>query len=348
MSDPTSQYKPGDEVEGFRVISEVGKGAASVVYLVQDPKTKQIWSLKHVMKDEEAKDNRFLDQAILEYEVASKLDHPSIRKIPKLVKKNKKLFQLGEVYLVMEYVDGVAMDKKPPKTLDDALMIFVQVSEALAHMHVRGFVHADMKPNNIMLTPGPLAKLIDLGQSCPVNTVKPRIQGTPDYIAPEQVHRRPITPKTDIYNLGATMYFVFSGGRKVPTALAQGDSLVSRIDDSLMEKPTPLAELRPQLPARLCELVMQCVEVDGDHRPESMTAVAERLKTVLGLLRARRNDGSGGGPAMPGVGPGGSGTGMNAASGGFKINNGSSSTGMSLNEQSAMPAGGSSDDSDDI
>ena len=70
-----------------------------------------------------------------------------------------------------------------------------------------------------MVSPDGVVKIIDLGQSCAIGTVKPRIQGTPDYIAPEQVHRRAITPKTDIYNPGATMYAVLTGER-VPTALA--------------------------------------------------------------------------------------------------------------------------------
>src|SRR5262245_35740577 len=80
------EKKIGDIIEGYRVLKLVGKGAASVIYLVQDPKTKQIWALKHVEKND-PKDQRFLDQAEAEYKIASELDHPNIRKIERLIKK---------------------------------------------------------------------------------------------------------------------------------------------------------------------------------------------------------------------------------------------------------------------
>src|SRR5204863_8687103 len=141
----------------------------------------------------------------MEYKVAQQLNHPNIRKIMRMIKRKSKLLTLHELYLVMELVDGVSLDRQPPRTFDQAAHVFHQTAEALAHMHARGFAHADMKPNNIVVSDDGLAKIIDLGQSCMAGTIKPRIQGTPDYIAPEQVHRRPITPKTDVYNLGATM-----------------------------------------------------------------------------------------------------------------------------------------------
>src|SRR5207302_1641259 len=144
-------------------------GAASVIYLVQDPKNKQVWSLKHVHKGD-AKDERFLQQTEQEYEVAFRLNHPNLRKVVKLTKKRRGLMQqLTDVLLVMEYFDGRSMDVKPPQTFDDAILIFEQTAAALNHMHERGFVHADMKPNNILVAPAsatdtrPIVKIIDLG-----------------------------------------------------------------------------------------------------------------------------------------------------------------------------------------
>lgn len=274
----------GDVIEGYRVLSLAGEGAASLIYLVQDPDTKQIWALKHVEK-EEPKDQRFLDQAQSEYEIAQRLSHPSIRKIVRLIKKREMLLNVKDLYLLMEYVDGISLEKVPNLTMERAVHIFHQVAEALAHMHAQGFVHADMKPNNVIVTGAGDAKIIDLGQSCRIGTIKPRIQGTPDYIAPEQVHRRAITPKTDIYNLGATMYWVLTR-RNIPTALAKGDSLVGSLDDHMIDKPIPVSDLNPKVNGRLAELVMQCVEVDPEKRPESMAAVADRLNLIHGILRA--------------------------------------------------------------
>lgn len=276
--------KKGEVVEGYRILSEIGRGAASIIYLVQDERTKQVWCLKHVRK-ENPKDQRFLDQAENEFTVSKHLDHPGLRRVERMIKKGSFL-KTNELYLVMELVDGVSMERQPPRTFEEALHALHQVAEALAHMHARGYVHADMKPNNIVLSDRNTAKVIDLGQSCAAGTVKERIQGTPDYIAPEQVHRRPITPRTDIYNLGATIYWVLTR-HHIPTALGKGDSLVQSLDDNLMERPRPASELNPRIHPRLNELIMACVEIDPDRRPESMRFVADRLELVRGILNAQ-------------------------------------------------------------
>lgn len=278
-------YKSGDVVEGYRVMAELGRGAASIIYLVQDPKTKQIWALKHVAKGDADKDARFLEQAEAEYTIASKLDHPNIRKVEKLVRKKTGLLTVGELFMVMELVDGVPLDKNPPKTFESAAEIFEHVARAMGYMHGRSFVHADMKPNNIIVDASGQSKVIDLGQSCAIGTVKKRIQGTPDYIAPEQVHRRPITEKTDIYNLGATMYWSLTR-RFIPTALGKGDSLLDHVDETLMEKPKPASHYNTRVPELFDKLIMECVEVEPAMRPDSMNVVAERLNLIRGKLIA--------------------------------------------------------------
>lgn len=287
--------KKGDVIDGYRVLAEVGRGAASVIYLVQEIKTKQIWALKQVEKHTD-KDQRFLDQAEEEAKVAQAINHPGIRKIKKVIKKGSFL-AVKELFLVMEFVDGISLEKHPPATFEQAVDIFHQTAEALAAMHDAGYVHADMKPNNIVICEDGSVKVIDLGQSCPIGTVKPRIQGTPDYIAPEQVHRRPITPLTDVYNFGATMYWVLTR-QHVPTALAKGDSLMGSLDDNLIAKPKRTIELNPRVLPKLDELVMQCVEVREEDRPGSMHEVADRLNLILGIVRAKSESTRAGLPAI--------------------------------------------------
>lgn len=282
---PLLPKKQGEMIEGYRVMAELGRGAASIIYLVQDPKTKHIWALKHVVRDSE-KDQRFLDQAMTEYEIGSKIRSPLIRQVERMVTKKSGLLTVGELFLVMEHVDGASVEREPPRTFDDAVVICEQVAKGLSAMHAAGFVHADMKPNNIIVDNELRAKIIDLGQSCKIGTVKQRIQGTPDYIAPEQVHRRAITPKTDVYNLGAAMYWMLTRSF-VPTALAKGDSLVGSVEDHLIEKPRRAIELNPRVPEMLDKLVMDCVEVNPDDRP-SMDTVADRLNLIHGKLRAEQ------------------------------------------------------------
>lgn len=277
--------KPGTKLAGFNVLAEIGRGAASVIYLVQDPKNKQIWALKQVQK-KEPKDQRFLDQAEREYEVAQKVKNPAVRHIERMIKSRQRFVTVTELMLIMEYVDGISVELHPPASFEQAVDIFLQTARGLDHMHRCGYVHADMKPNNIVITESGEVKIIDLGQACPIGTIKERIQGTPDYIAPEQVHRREITPKTDIYNLGASMYWCLTQ-KHIPTAMPKEDtSLVSAIDDDFIEKPTPLADLNPRVPEKLAGLIMQCVEVKPEKRPSSMEIVAVTLDEVLGEIQA--------------------------------------------------------------
>lgn len=307
---------PGDTVEGFRILSEIGRGAASVIYLAQELKTKRVYALKHVAK-RDPKEQRFIDQAEEEYKVASKLKHPRIRRIERVIRKKESIFSssVSDLYLVMQHIDGISCEQSPPQTFEDACWIFEQVADALAYMNTKGFVHADMKPNNIIINEKKDAYIIDLGQSCVSGTIKQRIQGTPDYIAPEQVHRRAITPKTDTYNLGAAMYWILTR-HKVPNALPKEDSLVSRIDDHLIEKPRATIEINPRVPQMLDQIVMECVERNPDDRPDLRT-VADRVNLLRAKLEAAqilrksgipdtttRNNGERPAPTPPPVDPG--------------------------------------------
>ena len=281
--------KPGTTLAGYSVIAEIGRGAASIIYLVQDKKTKQIWALKHVEKHD-SKDQRFLDQATKEFEVAQKVANSRVRHIEKVVKGRKNLLSVKDLFLVMEYVDGIAVERHPPTNLAEAMNIFIQTADGLACMHEAGFVHADMKPNNIVVNEDGGVKIIDLGQACAIGTIKERIQGTPQYIAPEQVHRREITPQTDVYNLGATMYWVLTG-QHIPTAMPQdGDSLMGQLDDRFIEKATPVIELNTGVPQELSDLVDHCIQVSPDERPETMREIESLLRSIDDAIAKPRVD----------------------------------------------------------
>jgi len=281
---------PGTQIAGYTVLAEIGKGAASELYAVQDPKTKQVWALKQVHKRTD-KDQRFLDQCEQEYLIGAKFDHPNIRKVVRLIKQRKR-FRVTDYVLIMELIDAVTLDNRLPKSYPQAVEIFRQVADALAHIHDRGFVHADMKPSNVLISEDDTVKIIDLGQSCPIGTVKKRIQGTPGYMAPEQAHRREIVPKTDIYNFGAMMYWVLVR-EVIPTALppkgkagdSTNNSLVKgALEDSMIEAPVAPHEKNPRIHPLLSKLILDCVEIELDRRPPTMHDVLERLGLVADVL----------------------------------------------------------------
>ena len=273
------------QIAGYRVLARIGAGAASELYAVQDPKTKQVWALKHVAKDSE-KDHRFIEQVQSEYVVGSKLKHKHIRAVERLIK-HRKGFKIKAVTLIMELVDATTLDQRMPQSHAQAVRIFHQVAQGLAHMHARGFVHADIKPSNILVTEEDDVKIIDLGQGCPVGHVKKRIQGTPGYMAPEQAHRQAITAKTDIYNFGATMYWVLVG-EVIPTALPPKDESASlytgAVETSMVRPPTPPQEKDASIHPLLSKQILDCVRIHPDDRPESMAVVANRLELIGELL----------------------------------------------------------------
>lgn len=294
---PQATMAHGTQIAGYRILAHIGKGAASELYAVQDPKTKQVWALKHVAKTTD-RDHRFLEQVMTEYQVGAKLDHPNVRFVHRIIK-HRKGFRLSAVTLIMELIDAMTLDQREITDHAHAVRIFQQIAQGLAHMHARGFVHADIKPNNILVTDQDVVKIIDLGQACASGTVKKRIQGTPGYMAPEQAHRQKITPQTDIYNLGATMYWVLLG-EVIPTAMPpkeETDALFTGARDvSMVRPPTPPHERDPSIHPLLSKQIMHCVKILPEERPESMARVTHRLELIGDLLE---NPGK---PAPPVVG----------------------------------------------
>ena len=273
------------ELFGFKVVDKVGEGAASVVYAVMDPKSRQVMALKHVLRRSE-KDQRFIDQIDQEYKVGSKLDHPNIRAIKKFLKNQKHMFgAVTDAALLMELVDAATLDLTARPSGEHVASYFAQCARALGHMHERGFVHADMKPSNMMVREDGVVKVIDLGQACAVGTVKKRIQGTPGYIAPEQAFRREITPLTDVYNFGATLYWVLVRD-EIPCALpSRGGKVASAVDPSQIRMPRPVHEQDPRIPEAFNEVVMRCIQVEPEARMQSMAEVAERLEAIEDACR---------------------------------------------------------------
>ena len=268
------------ELFGYKVIDRLGEGAASVVYAVADAKTRQVLALKHVIKRGD-KDQRFIDQLEQEYKVGSKLSHPNIRAIHRYAT-NKKgwVGDVTDAALVMELIDSATLDSEHRPKAAQIARYFAQAARGLGHMHQRGFVHADMKPSNMMVNDDGAVKVIDLGQACPVGTKKVRVQGTPGYIAPEQAFKEAITPSTDVYNLGATLHWVLVRS-EIPCALPSGEASVERrIRPSQIRMPRPLHEVDPRIPAAFTDVVFACVQVAPKDRAESMDTVAAKLDSI--------------------------------------------------------------------
>lgn len=264
----------------YEVLGRLGEGAKSTIYKVVDPTTKRYLALKHVVRKED-KDIRFIEQMESEHEVAKNFTHANLRRSFELKLVKTMLFRVTEAFLVMELVEGQPLDVALPRSQLLLVDIFLQAAQGVYAMHKAGWVHCDLKPINIMVTESGEVKVIDFGQSCKVGTVKARIQGTPDYIAPEQVARKPVTVQTDVFNLGATMYWALTG-RTIPTLYTVGkggdNSLLSH---DLMQSPQ---QLNPTVPDPLNRLVMECISTNPSKRPATMEQVIQRLELVKHIL----------------------------------------------------------------
>lgn len=270
----------------YNILEVLGRGAGSTIYRARDNQTGRIVALKHVQRVK-PKDIRFVEQMETEYEVSRSFSHPNLRRAMMLKVNKSLLLKVVDAVLVLEFFDGKPLERSLPSELGDVIDTFIQAAEGLQAMHRMGFAHCDIKPNNLLLDAAGNVKVIDFGQACRIGTIKERIQGTPDYIAPEQVTRQPISEATDVFNLGATLYWAVTG-KHIPTAYhAKRRGENSFLVDSMFKTAT---ELNPEVPRPVSEAIMQCVANKQSARPQSMEDLIRKLE--LGRHVLKRDDGS--------------------------------------------------------
>ncbi len=268
-------------VPGYTVYERLGTGARSTIWLVADQRNGRQYALKRVVR-RATDDDRFINQALNDFDISCKLDHPYLRKSFEL-RRVRRLFQLKELHIFMEYVEGRSLEEIGALGIHGLTGIFIRVAEGLDALHQHGYVHTDIKPNNILIGERGEVKIIDFGQSCPIGHVKGRIQGTPDYIAPEQVERGiPLDQRTDIFNLGATLYWAITG-QAYPTVLPSKRRREG-IDLLMPRQALPPHELNPNVPPALSRLVMDCCQENPKNRPATMSEVIRRLQVVQHVL----------------------------------------------------------------
>ncbi len=276
---PTEKkYKALDR---FEVLGELGHGAASRILHIRDPEGFQHYAMKVVIR-RTADEQKFLDQAKHEFDVAKKLDHPSLVKIFD-IRVIKKWFREREVRTLLEYINGQTLEqmKEPPVPL--LAIVFAEVAGAVSHMHRRGVFHADLKPNNVLVSKSGQVKVIDFGLAWRRGEKKFRVQGTPGYLAPEQIKHRIVNEATDIFNLGATMYRLLTG--RMASGVAGPGNVVP-----MQGIVTAAHEINEHVPLALSELVSRCCETKPQRRPQSMNEVGEKLGDVLKALAVTSED----------------------------------------------------------
>lgn len=269
------------DIPNYRIVEKLGEGAQSRLYRARCMRTGKDYTVK-IVKVVRPEDMSILELLKAEHAIGTAVDHPVIRKIFEIRIMRQRLRVRGGI-LFMEYVGGMTMSEKEfDRPLADVVRLFRSVAEGLHAMHLAGFVHADLKPSNILVNEDGLVKLIDLGQSCKIREAKPRIQGTIDYIAPEQVQRGVLDQRTDVFGLGAALHRVVTG-KPVATEMNQ---TVSMNSPSLIGK--RVSEIKHEttddLPTCVARLIDDCCQYDPKNRLSDMAVVMQRLELAQTIL----------------------------------------------------------------
>ncbi|MBM4048646.1 MAG: serine/threonine protein kinase [Planctomycetes bacterium] len=272
------------EIRGYQVLEKVGTGARSVIYKVREKKTGHLLAIKRVRRSSTYGDkflrhvkSEFASGQVLQDPRGTEAFHPNIVMMHRL-RANRRWLKVDSYDLIMDYIEGKNLDEQNHYTPPEFVRIFLQVSKALRYIHARNMVHADIKPNNIIVSSNGKATLIDFGFSCRAGTRLSSIKGTRDYIAPEQVDGGIVDERTDIYNLGAAMYKLLAG-RPLPALIPEVNGDAHFIAAQKVAA-VPLHKLRPDIPRSFADLIMKCCEKDPAKRPQSILEVISVLEAV--------------------------------------------------------------------
>jgi len=275
------------DIPNYRVVEKLGTGAQTRIFRARCMRSGKDYAVK-TLKILRPEDNNIIELMRAEYAIGAVIDSDYLRKVYELRMIRHRLRVRGAI-LFMEYVDGMTMgDKDFKRPVGEVLRLFTDVAMGLHAMHLAGYVHADIKPANIMVTSDGRVKLIDFGQSARSHEAKQRIQGTIDYMAPEQAQREVLDARTDVFGLGATMHRVLTG-RPVATEMNQTVNMSSQVLVGV-RKDKLAGSREGELPTPLARMIADCCAADPASRPPDMLAVVKRLEMVTVSLNRPVSD----------------------------------------------------------
>jgi hypothetical protein len=262
----------------FRIVRELGRGGMGVIYLAEHRVMDKPVALKVIspaVLDNPTAVARFL----AEVRAAGRLDHQNIARA-------YDADRAGDLhFLVMEYIEGISLaqllEQRGPLPIPNACHYVRQAALGLHHAFEQDMVHRDVKPQNLMLTPRGLVKVLDFGlarlrgerhESTRLTQME-SFMGTPEYVAPEQAtDARKADTRSDIYSLGCTLYALLTG--RPPFV---GDTVVQVVLAHVENQPRPLHERRPDVPRELSAVVAKMLAKDPAKRYQRPIDAAQAL-----------------------------------------------------------------------
>src|SRR5262245_4951877 len=283
-------YEPGQRIENYRIVRQLGSGGMGEVYLAEDVRLKRNVALKLLPPHFTLNPDR-VRRFEREARAASALNHPNIVTIYEIGKSNTTHF------IAAEFVDGKTLRQlvnEKPFTLNEALKVSMQVAEALSEAHAAGIVHRDIKPENIMIRQDGYVKILDFGlaklneqQATEADLETPTllqtnpglVMGTVQYMSPEQARAKNVGVGTDIWSLGIVMYELLAG--HVPFS---GET-PSHVMVSLMENKLPPLKDHANVPDDLDRFVTKALRKNPKERYQTAGQLARDLKSLKQKLQ---------------------------------------------------------------
>ncbi len=256
-------------------MEKINRGGMADIYLATD-RTEQRVCLRVLLAEFRFTWNR-IRQFRWGSKVLSRLDHPNIIRFYEEGK-----FR-GRRYMVVEYVDGPSLKalvlRSDPALRANQLKLLVGMAAGLAHVHERGYLHLDFKPENVLVAKNYDPKIcdFDLAIARPAHPKRASVlSGTPAYLAPEQIVGEPVDERADIFAFGITAYEMLTGKKPV-TGNSREEMLkkYARFDEHLK----PLRQHEVDIPHSIERVILKCLEKDVTRRYPSMSLVVRDLQT---------------------------------------------------------------------
>ncbi len=248
----------------------LGVGGMGTIHRAYDRLTRQTLAYKRLTVRDESLRARVTALFQREYDTLARLNHPNIISVYDYG------FDTDGPYYTMELLSGIDLKSAGVLSVPDACRIMRDVASALALLHARRLVHRDISPSNVRILDGGSAKLLDFGSLTPFGNPN-EVVGTVPFIAPESARKQQLDQRTDLYSLGALMYWALTA--RSPLAAKRLEELPAAWARPLVR---PSAYL-PDLPAELDALIVSLLARDAAVRPASAGAVIERLMNIADL-----------------------------------------------------------------
>ena len=259
----------------YSIDRELGRGGMGVVYLAKEVDLDRLVAIK-LLPPERAADPALRERFLREARLAAKLSHPNIIPIHAVDETD------GFVYYVMSFVDGESLAQRVrsrgPLSASEGVRVLRETTWALASAHAQGLVHRDVKPDNILIETASHRVLVaDFGIAAFTGDDSgDGISGTPEFMSPEQALGHEVDARSDLYSLGATAFYAFSG--RLPF---EGSTPTEVLAKQVTEQAPLLAAQGLSVPRKVASLIDRCLAKDPAHRPASASALAEQLGVAL-------------------------------------------------------------------